>query len=523
MTKARVLLIEDDLELAEILSIALEKEGFIAVVAHSVEEAMSRLEDGRPDLAIVDLVLPDGLGSDLLDVLKRLVPPVPSIAISGVFRGDRYDRNITRRHRAKCFFQKPFSTSDLISEASSILESQASASEPEDEHDSLEIEVAWDNASSPTNRIDEAEHGLDKPAEKRPIVASSSPPSSTREPNDSSGAPASQEPSGDGEISETEEPRQETSLAEQPHKDTGIVENLIEVDHADTDKPPPQESSSWSKQPSRKALDPGMPSLSSPVAPQESLRETITPPSRGELRERSVPVLLVSLGKTESDATLELRHESASKTIHLRKGQPTFATSNLSGDRLLEFAVKTKAIRKEDADTAQLLAKEEGRRIGEVLIELDVLGRSHLRDLVRDQVRSIIFSTFSWREGLYSISFSPKKPRVPAALSMPLHSLILEGTKTSLPLVLLRKEIPDNLVLAPKTGLRPSVKGLSLPPDANHLLELADGSKTVEDMLALSDEDERAIRATLKALLDLELLDPRDEKGPRRQRIGFVV
>ncbi|HBN99463.1 MAG TPA: DNA-binding response regulator, partial [Alteromonas macleodii] len=64
-----ILLVEDDANIRQMLSIALGAEGYLCVEAASVREALSLFNQHRPDLVILDLGLPDGEGSE---VLKRI-------------------------------------------------------------------------------------------------------------------------------------------------------------------------------------------------------------------------------------------------------------------------------------------------------------------------------------------------------------------------------------------------------------------------------------------------------------------
>jgi DNA-binding response OmpR family regulator len=65
-----VLVVEDDRDLARVLVAAFEGEGLRAHAAHDVEEARALVRASAPVLAVVDLLLPDGNGRDVVDVLR---------------------------------------------------------------------------------------------------------------------------------------------------------------------------------------------------------------------------------------------------------------------------------------------------------------------------------------------------------------------------------------------------------------------------------------------------------------------
>lgn len=67
----RILLVEDDLSLIGGLSFALKKEGYKAEIARTSLEADALWQDGKYDLVILDVALPDGSGFDLCRKMRR--------------------------------------------------------------------------------------------------------------------------------------------------------------------------------------------------------------------------------------------------------------------------------------------------------------------------------------------------------------------------------------------------------------------------------------------------------------------
>jgi DNA-binding response OmpR family regulator len=113
-----VLLVEDDPVLSTFLADNLTADGFELVLADSVHDGLRELEFRRPDLAILDLGLPDGSGIELLTrvraadgVASRLDPQVPLMVLSG--RASELDRVRAFERGADDFVAKPFSYSEL--------------------------------------------------------------------------------------------------------------------------------------------------------------------------------------------------------------------------------------------------------------------------------------------------------------------------------------------------------------------------------------------------------------------------
>ena len=69
--KGRVLVVDDDTALAEMLGIVLRNEGFEPVFCADGDKALAAFRDSKPDLVLLDLMLP---GKDGIDVCPRSAP-----------------------------------------------------------------------------------------------------------------------------------------------------------------------------------------------------------------------------------------------------------------------------------------------------------------------------------------------------------------------------------------------------------------------------------------------------------------
>ena len=78
----RVLVVDDDPGLAEVIELLLSREGYLAERAGSVKDARERIAATEPDLVITDLKLPDGTGLDLIDRVHAERPELPLIMIT---------------------------------------------------------------------------------------------------------------------------------------------------------------------------------------------------------------------------------------------------------------------------------------------------------------------------------------------------------------------------------------------------------------------------------------------------------
>ena len=121
-----LLLVEDDHGLRTFLADNLTADGYDVLVADTVRDAVRILEYKQPDLALVDLGLPDGSGFDLIarvraadGVASRLDPSVPLVVLTG--RSGELDRVRGFERGADDFVVKPFSYPELRGRVTAIL------------------------------------------------------------------------------------------------------------------------------------------------------------------------------------------------------------------------------------------------------------------------------------------------------------------------------------------------------------------------------------------------------------------
>src|SRR3954465_5306630 len=121
-----LLLVEDDLGLRTFLADNLTADGFDVLLADTVRDAVRLLEYKQPQLALVDIGLPDGSGLDLIarvraadGVASRLDPGVPLVVLTG--RAGELDRVRGVERGGDDFVGKPFSYPELVGRVRAIL------------------------------------------------------------------------------------------------------------------------------------------------------------------------------------------------------------------------------------------------------------------------------------------------------------------------------------------------------------------------------------------------------------------
>ena len=110
-TRGRVLVVDDDSSLAEMLTIVLDSEGFEPRVCSTGEKAMGAVRDFRPDVVLLDLMLP---GKDGIDVCReiRAESGVPIIMLTA--KSDTIDIVVGLESGADDYVVKPFKPKELV-------------------------------------------------------------------------------------------------------------------------------------------------------------------------------------------------------------------------------------------------------------------------------------------------------------------------------------------------------------------------------------------------------------------------
>jgi two-component system response regulator MtrA len=110
-SKGRILVVDDDASLAEMLTIVLRQEGFESQVCGRGDEAVAAFRDYRPDLVLLDLMLP---GTDGIDVCKeiRTESGVPIVMLTA--KTDTVDVVMGLESGADDYIVKPFKPKELV-------------------------------------------------------------------------------------------------------------------------------------------------------------------------------------------------------------------------------------------------------------------------------------------------------------------------------------------------------------------------------------------------------------------------
>ena len=140
-TRGSILVVDDEPTIADVVSRYLERAGYTARVAADGPGALRSAGEERPDLVVLDLMLP---GMDGLEVMRRLReygegPRVSVILLTA--KGEHADRIVGLRLGADDYVVKPFSPAELVARVDAVLRRIESPSELEEPISFGELEV----------------------------------------------------------------------------------------------------------------------------------------------------------------------------------------------------------------------------------------------------------------------------------------------------------------------------------------------------------------------------------------------
>ncbi|MGI9393487.1 MAG: response regulator transcription factor [Boseongicola sp.] len=118
MSAATILVVDDDPQIRDVLSVALDRAGFRTVTASDGAEGLARAQAARPDLAVLDIGLPEMDGLALCRAI-RADSELPILFLTA--RDDEVDRILGLEMGGDDYVTKPFSPRELVARVRAIL------------------------------------------------------------------------------------------------------------------------------------------------------------------------------------------------------------------------------------------------------------------------------------------------------------------------------------------------------------------------------------------------------------------
>jgi len=136
--KQKVLIVDDDNNIAELISLYFTKECFLTRIVNDGESALQCFDSFGPDIILLDLMLP---GIDGYQVCReiRAKSPTPIIMLSA--KGEVFDKVLGLELGADDYMEKPFDSKELIARAKAVLRRYKPAAVRPDKKDAKVVEL----------------------------------------------------------------------------------------------------------------------------------------------------------------------------------------------------------------------------------------------------------------------------------------------------------------------------------------------------------------------------------------------
>ncbi len=118
ISKQKILIVDDDVNIAELISLYLTKECFDSRIVHDGEAAIKEFGSYQPDLILLDLMLPGIDGYEVCRELRK-VSKVPIIMLSA--KGEIFDKVLGLELGADDYIIKPFDSKELVARVRAVL------------------------------------------------------------------------------------------------------------------------------------------------------------------------------------------------------------------------------------------------------------------------------------------------------------------------------------------------------------------------------------------------------------------
>jgi len=127
MDNYKILIVDDEPDLVETLTVMLVNRNFTVLAASDGDDGLAKAKDRQPNIIILDLMMPNMDGFEMIKRLKsdETTSEIPVIILTA--RSDTEARFKTHRYKADAYIVKPFNLPSLVTKINELLSSKSHA------------------------------------------------------------------------------------------------------------------------------------------------------------------------------------------------------------------------------------------------------------------------------------------------------------------------------------------------------------------------------------------------------------
>jgi hypothetical protein len=231
----------------------------------------------------------------------------------------------------------------------------------------------------------------------------------------------------------------------------------------------------------------------------------------GDLAEEPLPEILRTIHHYRVPGVVTAMSGDVVKKIYVMGGNVIFATSSDLSDSLGAYLKQSALV-----TTGELRASVEridashGKRHGELLVEMGVLTPAQLRQIVTDQVMSILRSIFSWEKGTVTFEAGRFRTEEHIQLDVPTPQAIADGIRQMHDPRRVVSRLGPSWTVFDRGEVPAEASGVSWSADDLKLLSLVDGRRTLRDLITAGPGDVSTNARLIYAFWVLHLVTRRD-------------
>lgn len=243
----------------------------------------------------------------------------------------------------------------------------------------------------------------------------------------------------------------------------------------------------------------------------------------GDLSQEPLPEVLRTIHFYRAPGVLTVESGGITKQIYLLGGNVIFATSTDRAESLGQYLKRSALISSGElrASVDKLDLGEGRRRHGELLVEMGVLTDAQLRQIVTEQVKSILYSAFSWEQGSVSFEVGRFKTDELIRLDVPTPQAILDGIRRMSDPRRCVSRLGPSWTVFERAEAPPETADVAFTGAEVSLLTQVDGRRTLRELITLGPGDIGANAKLVYAFWVLRLITRKESQASGIRRIQW--
>ncbi|HVS33462.1 MAG TPA: DUF4388 domain-containing protein [Thermoanaerobaculia bacterium] len=234
----------------------------------------------------------------------------------------------------------------------------------------------------------------------------------------------------------------------------------------------------------------------------------------GDLSRIQLPDVLSFVSMIRATGRLLVRQAHLERSVLWRDGDIVFAQSNSLDHTLGHFLLRNGKISEAQYDESRKKVSPQMRH-GKVLVQMGVISPKELWWGVKNQVLEIIYSMFTWKDGMFAFYETLQDEAAAERIVVELNtqSVIMEGIRRIDESARIREKIPNlDIVFAKEAGAQPDFEGLDMSEAEIEIYNNIDGRLTVRGLVGKSELTEFEVTRILFQLLSARLIEVAEEE-----------